>query len=117
MAANLPSYSIGKLDPSTWDAFADLVQRNNGIYGGCWCVGNHVEWKRGRDDPRTLKEELVRAGHVHQALVFDSAGDAQGWCQYGRPDELRLKHRRAYEQDPPPHPDWRINCIFVEPSV
>ena len=114
MAANRPSYSIGKLDPSTWDAFADLVQRNNGIYDGCWCVANHVEFKRGRDDPRTLKEELVRAGRVHQTLVFDSAGDAQGWCQYGRPAELRLKHRRVYEQDPPPLASWRINCIFVD---
>ena len=114
MADNVLGYSIGKLDPSTWDAFADLVQRNNGIYGGCRCAPNHVEWKQGRDHTRTLKEELVRAGRVHQALVFDSAGDVQGWCQYGRPGELRLKHRRAYERDPPPRADWRIACIFVD---
>lgn len=111
---SIDSYSIGRLDPSTWDAFADLVERNNGIFGGCWCAPNHVEYKRGRDDPRTLKEELVHAGRVHQALVFDEAGAAQGWCQYGRPEELRLKHRRAYEQDPPPRADWRIACIFVD---
>lgn len=38
----------------------------------------------------------------------------QRWCQYGRPDGLVLKHRRAYEQDPPPAADWRITCIFVD---
>ena len=26
--------------PSTWDAFAELVLRNNGIYGGCWCIAS-----------------------------------------------------------------------------
>ena len=34
-------YTILELDGSTWDAFADLVERNNGIYGGCWCIGYH----------------------------------------------------------------------------
>jgi GNAT superfamily N-acetyltransferase len=31
------SYTVRPLDASTWDAFAELVERNNGIYGGCWC--------------------------------------------------------------------------------
>ena len=40
---------------------------------------------------------------------------AQGWCQYGSPAELPgIKHKREYEQDPPPRPDWRITCIFVD---
>ena len=38
----------------------------------------------------------------------------QGWCQYGRPDELVLKHRRAYEQDPQPAADCRIIGAFVD---
>ena len=114
MADRVAGYSIGRLEPSTWDAFADLVERNNGIYGGCWCVAFHAGWKRGVDDPKTLKHELVRAGQVHQTLVFDEHDRAQGWCQYGRPDELVLKHRRAYEADQPPRADWRIACIFVD---
>lgn len=28
------SYSIARLEAATWEAFADLVERNNGIYGG-----------------------------------------------------------------------------------
>lgn len=113
--ASAPSpFAIRPLDATTWDAFAELVERNNGIYGGCWCVGNHVEFERGISDPRTLKEQLVRAGRAHAALAFDADGRAQGWCQYGRADALRLKHRRAYEQDPPPPAGWRIACIFVD---
>jgi len=106
--------TIRPLDPSTWDAFAELVERNHGIYRGCWCIAFHREYERGVTDPRTLKEQLVRAGRAHAALVLDEHGVAQGWCQYGSPDALTLKHGRAYEQDPPPAARWRIACIFVD---
>jgi GNAT superfamily N-acetyltransferase len=108
------SWTVGTLGPGTWDAFAELVERNNGVYGGCWCIGHHVEYRRGVSDPRTLKEELVRTGRAHAALVFDEEGLAQGWCQYGSPDELDLKHGREYRRDPPPPARWRITCIFVD---
>jgi ribosomal protein S18 acetylase RimI-like enzyme len=40
---------------------------------------------------------------------------AQGWCQYGSPTELpNIKHRRAYDKDAPPRPDWRITCCYVD---
>lgn len=108
------AYKTLPLDASTWDAFAELVERNNGIYGGCWCIPYHVEYQRGVSDPRTLKEELVRAGRARAALVFDEDGLAQGWCQYGSPEELGLKHHREYAKDPPPPAQWRITCIFVD---
>jgi ribosomal protein S18 acetylase RimI-like enzyme len=107
-------YTIRPLGAATWEAFAELVQRNNGIYGGCWCVGFHSEYRRGVSDPRTLKEQLVRAGRAHAALVFDEHGLAQGWCQYGSPDALVLKHAREYQKEPPPPARWRITCIFVD---
>jgi GNAT superfamily N-acetyltransferase len=107
-------YTIRRLDTSTWEAFAELVERNNGIYGGCWCIPYHVEYQRGVSDPRTLKEDLVRTGRARAALVFDD-GIAQGWCQYGSPEELDLRHGREYRKDPPPPPArWRITCIFVD---
>ena len=40
-------YVIWPLDASTWNAFAELVERNNGIYGGCWCAAFHAEYQRG----------------------------------------------------------------------
>jgi GNAT superfamily N-acetyltransferase len=107
-------HTVRPLDASTWDAFADLVERNNGIYGGCWCIAFHTAYRRGISNPRTLKEELVRTNRAHAALVFDAAGLAQGWCQFGGPGELSLKHKRAYEKDPPPPAQWRITCIFVD---
>jgi ribosomal protein S18 acetylase RimI-like enzyme len=107
-------YTIRPLDTSTWDAFAELVERNNGIYGGCWCVGFHSAYRRGMGDHRGLKEKLVRSGDAHAALVYDDQGAVQGWCQYGSTDELCLKHERDYRKDPPPPARWRITCIFVD---
>jgi ribosomal protein S18 acetylase RimI-like enzyme len=107
-------YTVRPLDASTWAAFAELVERNNGVYGGCWCVAFHTAYEREIKDHRGLKEQLVRAGDAHAALVFDEHGLAQGWCQYGSPDELRLRHRIEYRKDPPPPARWRITCIFVD---
>ena len=108
------SFETRPLDASTWDAFAELVERNNGVYGGCWCIAFHTEYQRGVSDPRTLKEQLVKTGRAHAALVFDDDHLAQGWCQFGSPEELGLKHHREYTKDPPPRARWRITCIFVD---
>jgi len=107
-------FEILALDESTWDAFAELVERNNGIYGGCWCVPNHVEYQRGVSDPRTLKRKLVRTRRAHATLVIDDDGLAQGWCQFGPSESLELKHQRAYNKEPPAPARWRIACIFVD---
>ena len=111
-----PTYSVKALDEGTWDAFAALVERNNGVFGGCWCIGFHPE---GGDREATAalnrarKLDRVRAGAAHAALVFD--GDhCVGWCQFGAPDEVpRIKNRAAYEKDQTTSPDWRIACCFV----
>jgi len=109
------AYTVRQLDETTWDAFAELVERNNGVYGGCWCIGFHPECGRKDVSYRAVKEDRVRTGRAHAALVLDDAGLAQGWCQYGTPEELpNIKHRRAYDKAAPPRPDWRITCIFVD---
>lgn len=114
-AAGSPArYTVQRLEPATWDAFAELVERNNGIYGGCWCIPYHVEYRRGVDDPRTLKQTLVNAGRAHAALVMDQDGLAQGWCQYGTSHALDLRWMREYAKDPPPEAEWRITCVFVD---
>ncbi len=64
---------------------------------------------------RAVNEERVRADRAHAALVLDVDGGAQGWCQYGSPQELSgIKHKREYEKDPPPRSDWRITCFYVD---
>jgi GNAT superfamily N-acetyltransferase len=109
------AYTTRPLDVSTWDAFAELVERNNGIFGGCWCIGFHLQPGEREADHREGKQTRVRDGRAHAALVFDDDGAAQGWCQYGSPAELpNIKHRREYDKAAPPRPDWRITCFYVD---
>jgi len=108
-------YTVTTLDPTTWDVFAELVERNNGVFGGCWCTGFHAEGRMKGLDRRAVKEEMVRCGRTHSAVVLDDDGRAQGWCQWGSAAELpNIKHRRVYLADPPPVPDWRITCFYVD---
>jgi len=111
-----PTYTVKALDQSTWPAFAALVERNNGVFGGCWCMGFHAEGV-GKDTTAAQnckrKHERVRAGTAHAALVFDG-DDCLGWCQFGTPDEVpRIKSRAAYEKGRTGSPDWRIACCYV----
>ena len=91
-----PAYSVKALDESTWDAFAALVERNNGVFGGCWCMGFHPEGV-GKQTTAALnrKRKLgrVRAGEAHAALVFNE-DDCVGWCQFGVP-ELNCRGSRV----------------------
>jgi GNAT superfamily N-acetyltransferase len=109
-----PGYAVKALDQSTWAAFAALVERNNGIFGGCWCMGFHPKgsWIDVAQK-RAAKEQRVREGQAHAALVFEGE-DCVGWCQFGAPDEVpRIKSRAAYEQGRTTSPDWRIACCYV----
>lgn len=109
------TYTIKALDETTWDAFAALVEANNGVFGGCWCIGFHEDPKAnpGYEAHRRRKLERVQSGDAYAALVFD--GDAcVGWCQFGSPSELpRIKSRKEYEKSLADLPDWRIACNFV----
>ena len=111
----MPSFITKALDTETWPDFARLVEANNGVWGGCWCM-----WYHGRDEPgggspesrRQAKACLVAEARAHAALVFDGA-DCVGWCQFGSPQELpRLHNARAYSATNPTPPDWRITCFF-----
>ena len=110
----MTQYAVKPLDPDTWPDFARLVEANNGVWGGCWCMAFHPEGVgRTAAQHRAEKEARVRAGTAHAALVYDGA-DCVGWCQFGSPDELpRIKHRKAYTAGPAEPPAWRITCFFV----
>jgi ribosomal protein S18 acetylase RimI-like enzyme len=104
---------VAALAAATWPDFAALVERDGGVWGGCWCLGFHAEGKDRGAFRRAAKERRVRAGGAHAALVYDAAG-CVGWCQYGAPAELpRIKHARAYAAGDPQRPDWRITCFYV----
>jgi GNAT superfamily N-acetyltransferase len=116
-APSTAGYTVEALSPATWDAFAALVERHNGVWGGCWCTWFHTmsaEKEREAGANRVLKQRLVEEGRAHAALVFD--GDvAVGWCEYGAPEELpNIYHRKEYEELLVQLPDYRITCLFVD---
>ena len=109
--------TVRGLTLETWDAFAALVEKHNGVWGGCWCVYFHPdgpERGQGADANRVLKRRLVEEGRAHAALVFD--GDAAvGWCEYGTPEELpSIYHRKQYDADRDLLPDYRLTCFFID---
>jgi ribosomal protein S18 acetylase RimI-like enzyme len=113
----MTDYVVKPLDASTWDAFARLVERHNGVFGGCWCTWFHTfhaEKTFTAEGNRALKERLVSEGRAHAALVFDG-DEAVAWCQYGSPEELpNIHHRKDYESAGDPPPDYRLTCIFID---
>ena len=116
-AVQTSELTVRPLAPETWDAFADLAERHNGVWGGCWCTWFHTmpsEKERTFDANRDLKERLVKEGRAHAALVFD--GDiAVGWCEYGSCEELpNIYHRKQYDATSERAPDYRITCFFID---
>ncbi len=113
----MSEYVVRALEPGTWDGFAAMVERHNGIFGGCWCTWFHTmsaEKERSYDANRALKHRLVGEGRAHAALVYDG-DDVVAWCQYGSPAELpNIYHRKQYEEQADLVPDYRITCIFVD---
>ncbi|HZY69374.1 MAG TPA: GNAT family N-acetyltransferase [Thermoplasmata archaeon] len=105
------------LSVDTWPAFARLVEKHHGIFGGCWCISFHLEpgdGKRTAADYRAMKEARVREGRAHAALVFEGA-DAIGWCQFGPTAELpNIRSKKEYEAGRGALPDWRITCFFID---
>lgn len=93
----MPDYTTKALDATTWPDFARLVEENNGVWGGCWCMWYHTKDEaKSPELKRKAKECLVREGQTHASLVFDGA-DCVGWCQFGSPQELpRIRNERAY---------------------
>jgi GNAT superfamily N-acetyltransferase len=108
------AYTTRPLTPETWDDFARLVEANNGVWGGCWCMGFHADGlQRDRSANKAAKRAHVRAGTVHQLLVFADE-ECVGWCQYGTPAELpSIKNSGTYAKDLVTLPDWRIGCLFT----
>ncbi len=112
--------SVKELSPQTWDAYAALIERHKGVWGGCWCTWFHNGMVDGLresyEQNREIKRRLVSDGLSKAAVVFDGE-TAVGWAQYGRPENLpNIYHRKEWEASVAagkPRPDWRITCFFV----
>lgn len=116
-AVAVDGFRIEALGPQTWDAYAKLAERHNGVWGGCWCTWFH----RSPDAPeretlgnREFKRRLVEADRAHAAIVFDGEV-AVAWAQYGPVGELpNIHHRKEWERASVRTPDYRITCLFVD---
>lgn len=109
-------YKTKPLNSNTWSKYARLIEANNGVWGGCWCMWYHGKLN-GKDDTPEVKREMkkcrVQQGQAHASLVFHGS-DCVGWCQFGSPDELpRIHNQKAYLLSNTTLPDWRITCFFV----
>ena len=112
----MSEFTIKALTPETFDDFAALVERNGGMFAGCWCTKFHPDCTEGQrtEGNREFKQRLVSDGIAHAALVYD--GDqAVAWAEYGTPEELpSIHHRKEYLATAERLPDYRVTCILVE---
>jgi GNAT superfamily N-acetyltransferase len=109
------TFQIKELRSETWPDLERIVEKHNGVWGGCWCTAFHLkrsEEKEWAGKHKALKEKLVRANETHSALVYDGP-DVVGWCQFGPPVELPSRMSGYGKLDVAP-PDWRITCFFVD---
>lgn len=110
-------HRIEPLGPAIWPAYADLAERHNGVWGGCWCTWFHLypdPPERREIGNRELKRRLVETGRSPAAVVM--AGDeAIAWAQYGTVAQLpNIHHRKQWEAELVRIPDFRITCLFVD---
>jgi GNAT superfamily N-acetyltransferase len=113
----MTEHVIKPLTLETWDAYARLIEKHNGVWGGCWCTWFHDDTP---DMPKKdstgydWKHRMVELGIAHAALVFDG-DDVVGWAEYGSPAELpRIYHRKEYLAVVPEPSPYRITCFFVD---
>ena len=108
-------FQIKELGKETWPDFKRMVEKHNGVWGGCWCTFFHLtlsEAKEWTGKHQEYKEKLVRSNKSHAALVYDGP-DVVGWCQFGPPRELPAR-MSAYGKMGLDLPDWRTTCFFVD---
>ena len=96
------SYSVAPLSTLTWNAFAEMVERHNGIFGGCRCTDFH--------DCIFVDKRFRREGLATVALngALDLIAEQGGGVVEGYPHEIGEKRmnnsfvyngtRRMYEQ-------------------
>ncbi len=113
----MEEFAIKPLTLDTWNAFAALVDRHEGIFGGCWCIWFHPDCEehgRGLEADRARKREQVERGEEHAALVL-AGGRAVAWCEFSTPGKLRdIRPHPGHRSAGLDLPDYRLTCLFVD---
>src|SRR5829696_7574429 len=112
-----PTYTTRALGPDTWDDFATLVEANNGVWGGCWCMGFHPEGLDRENastatpsGPTSSGEPSTKCSSLRKTTAWAGAStEPPRSCPTSRTP-------KAYVKDLGSLPDWRIGCIFTDKS-
>ena len=119
MTSAVTQYTTRLLTPGTWDDFAALVEANNGVWGGCWCIGFHpggISKDSTAAGNREAKLTHVNNGTIHQMLVYRD-GRCVGWCQYGPPAEVAsIKNPRPMKRVSPSCPTGGSAACSLAPG-
>jgi len=110
------NYTVKPLNSDTWHSFEQLVQKHNGVWGGCWCIHFHQKpagYQRGVEANRCYKKKLIDEDKTHACLIFTN-DECIGWCQFGTPEELPNIYHKKQVESTTTLPDWRITCFFVD---
>ena len=68
----MTTYDTKALNAKTWPHFARLVDANNGVWGGCWCMWYHGKDEGSDDDSpasKTRGEGVPRSGRTGACLA------------------------------------------------
>ena len=115
----MTDYVVKPLDANTWDGFAGLAQRHNGVFGAAGAPTSTRCTPRRRSTPTTTGVSsgiLVEEGQAHAALVYDG-DEAVAWCEYGSPEELPNIYHKQYEEELDLVPDYRITLHLHGPGL
>jgi hypothetical protein len=117
------AYVVKALDESTWPAFAALVERNNGIFGGCWCLGFTLRTRLPtyprNATRRSAPRRSVWSGRVRPTTRSSSRGGLRGLVPVRRPGRAALStyEKLGFVRDRPigKH-SWVVRRV-VKPSA
>ena len=113
----MTDYVVKPLDPDTWDAFARLVERHNGVFGGCWCTWFHTIHAEKTSPPRATAPSRsgwsTRAAHTPRwcSTVKRQWRGASSGARRSCRTSTTARSTRPRSTLPP---DYRITCIFVD---
>ena len=118
------TFETQEFTPQNWIDFERLFRKYHGVAAGCWCMFYHRDGPTGPLDSAERQEQnrkdhraLLLRGHAQGILVYHG-GEAVGWCQFGRREDLpRVERGRKYKSHPDllaPPAAWRITCFFVD---
>jgi hypothetical protein len=72
----MAAFTVKRLDEATWPDFARLVERHNGVWGGCWCMAFHAEGG-GAARPSRRSDPRRNAGSVKAGPMLPSSTTAR----------------------------------------